>query len=190
MSCLEDQKIVRLWDAKTGKELRAFAGAPAGMNSIAFSPDASQAVGGIKNGQLIFWEVATGKKIAQVNAHTSFINSVCYSRDGRHVLTGSQDTSSSIFEVASGKRVFHAAHRPGWGCIHRASYSADEKRVITCDDLGRVRVWDVASGKQLHPPDGPDSLVNTIAFSADGSRLYTAGPFQATCWNAATATAR
>ena len=189
MSCLGGQKVVHLWDARTGKELRAFAEAPENLGCLAFSPDASQAVGGAGNGQLIFWEVATGKKTAQVKAHGSFLNSVCYSRDGRHVLTASQDTSSHIHEAASGKGVSYFANRPGAGAINNAAYSADEKRVITCDSAGWVRVWDVASGKQVHPPEGSEGPVTTIAFSAYGSRLYTAGPFQATCWNAATGTA-
>jgi WD40 repeat protein len=189
MSSLGGENVVRLWDARTGKELRTFEEAPENLGCLAFSPDASQAVGGAGNGQLIFWEVATGKKTAQVNAHGSFLNSVCFSRDGRHVLTGSQDTSSHIYEAASGKRVSYFATRPGWGAISSATYSADEKRVITCDSVGWVRVWDVASGKQVHSPEGPDGPVEAIAFSADGSRLYTAGPFQATCWSAATGTA-
>jgi WD40 repeat protein len=54
---------VRLWDAASGKELRAIS--PEGhqtISSIAFSPDGKLLAGGGED-DITFWKASTGKKI-------------------------------------------------------------------------------------------------------------------------------
>jgi hypothetical protein len=60
-----------------------------------------------------------------------------------------------------------------------ASFSADDRRVVTASLDRTVRVWDVESGKQLLTLPGhsgiPTAKVPTVQFSDDGTRIVTAG---------------
>jgi WD40 repeat protein len=48
---------VRLWDTKTGKELRRFLGHTEGVNCVGFSPDGRLAISGSKDSTVRIWEL-------------------------------------------------------------------------------------------------------------------------------------
>ncbi len=83
-----DDKNACLWDAATGKEIRAFKGHLATVSSVAFSPDGARVLtGSVPTVRL--WEAATGNEIRAFGE--GFFLSVAFSPDGKRVLTGSDD---------------------------------------------------------------------------------------------------
>ncbi|MDY3562565.1 hypothetical protein R5W23_004031 [Gemmata sp. JC673] len=54
---------LRLFDARTGKELRRLAGHTGWVVCVAFSPDGAKALSGGADGSVKMWEVATGKLV-------------------------------------------------------------------------------------------------------------------------------
>ncbi len=52
--------------------------------------------------------------------------------------------------------------------VKSLAVSADGKRVVSGSDDMTVRVWDLATGKQLHCFEGHTSSVRSVAFSPDG----------------------
>ena len=55
------------------------------------------------------------------------------------------------------------------------------------DQVGRVKVWDVASGKEIKAFTGPRGGVNKVAFHPDGKRLAVAGSEVVEVWDLETA---
>jgi len=53
--------------------------------------------------------------------------------------------------------------------------SVDGRRLVTGGDDGTVRLWDVASGKQVHLFKGHTAAVNAVAISTDGRHAVSAG---------------
>jgi WD40 repeat protein len=60
--------------------------------------------------------------------------------------------------------------------ITSASFSPDDRLVVTTGSDHDSHVWSVATGKELFPPLGQDATVNGAAFSADSRWLVTAAP--------------
>ena len=56
-------KTARLWDAATGKEIRAFKGHESWVLSVAFSPDGARVLTGSADHTARLWDAATGKQI-------------------------------------------------------------------------------------------------------------------------------
>ncbi len=90
---------VRLWDARTGRELRTFK--EPWVHALAFSPkkgDSILAIGGaFKTIQL--WDYNTGKKLRDLKGHTGTIKSLTYTDDGRLLVSTSQDKTVRIWDM-------------------------------------------------------------------------------------------
>jgi hypothetical protein len=85
---------LRLWDARTGKELRKFEGHDEGIWGVAFSPDGRRALSGSGRFTLDsldttvrLWDLETGKELQRFEGHTQTVWSVAFSRDGRQGLS-------------------------------------------------------------------------------------------------------
>jgi len=55
------------------------------------------------------------------------------------------------------------------------AFSPDGKTLASAGSDAKVKLWDVASGKELTTLLGHTERINGVAFSADGKRLATAG---------------
>ena len=58
--------------------------------------------------------------------------------------------------------------------VYRAQFSADGKAVVTASADKTARLWDVATGKELHVLRGHEDGVYRAEFSADGKTVATA----------------
>ena len=73
----------------------------------------------------------------------------------------------------------HATFRGHTGPVNSVAFSADGKRIATGSTDRTVKVWDAASGQELHAIKGHTSPVNSVVFSPDGKRIATgSGVFQ------------
>jgi WD40 repeat protein len=66
-----EDKICKLWDIPSGKELMSFSGHHDGVLSVAFSPDGRFALSGSKDRTIRIWDISSEKEIAQ---YVSFEN--------------------------------------------------------------------------------------------------------------------
>ena len=110
-----DDKTIRIWDSKTGREKRKILGeigaGTEGMDfAIALSPDEKYlAVGGFfaegfgVNGDLVgairIYDYTTGKLITLLKGHRAIIPDLAFSADGRYLISGSADRTAKIWSV-------------------------------------------------------------------------------------------
>ena len=73
--------------------------------------------------------------------------------------------------MATGKELFNLNHA---GTVYGVAFRPDGKRLATSSDAEIVKVWDVASGRELLSFTGHASAIVSIAFSPDGTQLATA----------------
>src|SRR5262249_54764465 len=66
---------VRVWDARTGKEILSFRG---GGTGICFSPDGTRLAGGSPDLTVKVWDAETGRQIQSFKGHTNSVRSVCF----------------------------------------------------------------------------------------------------------------
>jgi WD40 repeat protein len=159
---------VAVADVATGRVIdRLHKGAGKGVRPFAFSPDGKAlATGGASTLQL--WDLSTGK--ATLEAKVGDFEHCRFSPDGRKLaIVGARFTGLRLIDVAAGSRnrgkpLPFPVVRPGPHCI---AFCPDGAQLAAGDD-NLVRVWDVATGKEVRRLDWEGQAAFAVAFSEDG----------------------
>jgi WD40 repeat protein len=73
------------------------------------------------------------------------------------------------------------------GLVNSVAFSPDSQRILTTGDDGIVRVWDAATGAQLHDLPGRANRAFCAMYSPDGQRIASSGfDDNVRIWNAQT----
>ena len=197
---------VKIWDVKTGRELRSLTANDILMHAD-FTPDNRFIATAGTMGQISLWDVQSGAKvrdlglttgnalmnikpgqipnmadIAQILSNT-MINtmgamaagtmgqpgtSLAFTPDGRILATGGFESKANIDIAAmmSGKK------QKG---KQQSTDSADIMRDLKVEAVGRIQLWDVASGREIATIKGHGRGVSKVAFSRDGKLLASGG---------------
>jgi WD40 repeat protein len=82
---------VRLWDARTGKEVQCLRGHTDAVYGVAFSPDSRRVLSGGRDRTVRLWDVAGGRELRVFQGHRNAIRSVAVAPDGKYAVSGSFD---------------------------------------------------------------------------------------------------
>jgi WD40 repeat protein len=168
---------IRLFDLETGRQRAKIPAIEGWVTNIYFAPDSKVfATGGGNNAHaVLLWDTATGKPIEPAAGHTSPVSSVSFSPDSQTVATGSWirgDAVIRLWDPTSGKplRSLTATQPDG---VSAVAFSPDGRTLAACHwwQGKKVRIWDVAAGREEHVLAGHEAGVTCVAFSRDGKHL-------------------
>jgi WD40 repeat protein/serine/threonine protein kinase len=89
---------VFLWDTKSWKLVREFAGVESNPHDLCWSPDAAHLASAGEDGRVVVWDVETGQRQSYRRGHRAPIESLDWSADGQRIVTGSRDRTIKIWE--------------------------------------------------------------------------------------------
>jgi WD40 repeat protein len=176
---------VRLWEVRTGKELRRLDGHSVEVCAVAFSPDGSRIASGGADRTCIIWDAATGREVARVQRRAGRVETVAVSPDGRAVLTGTDEGEVTLWNADSAAR--SKTYGEKLGKVTCVAFSPDGHYIASGHDdvlVQRssgpegtkfrdcsVRIWDVASGAELRKFAWDDFGPKREAFSRGSERV-------------------
>jgi WD40 repeat protein/predicted Ser/Thr protein kinase len=174
-----DQKPgeVRLYDARTGAEVRTLRGHRAPVLGVAFSPDGRELASASWDQTVKVWDPTTGKELHTLAGHADAVRGVAFTPVGGRLLAFGGDQGVQVWDPATGREVLRL--KGTVGSPVRSAVSPDGQALAAADaggeQPGEVTVWDLAAGKPLRTFRGHVGPVRDLAFSADGSALASAG---------------
>ncbi|MCX5827588.1 MAG: caspase family protein [Deltaproteobacteria bacterium] len=140
---------IKLWNILSGKLIRTFSGHEGGMGAIAFSPDGKHilSAGGIPSDKTLkLWDVATGREIRTFRGSTAPVTSIAVTPDGKYIISGSWDNSVTPSQEPDGTFI--------------------EAKAKSTDNT--IRVWEIATGRQVKAFHKSGGWVSTIVITPDG----------------------
>jgi len=182
----------RIWDARTGDLLRTLPAHHAEVTAVAISPDDKLMLTGDRSGQCRLWDAQTGEEKWRSHAHSRAITAACFLGDGKRALTASIDNTVAQWDLATGEELSSAILNHTEAVVAMA-VSADGRYALTaCADrridlwdvengreierrvpVSTVRLWDIASAKEIGQLALGDEVVSSVAFSPDGRHAVT-----------------
>jgi WD40 repeat protein len=179
-------KAVRVWDARTGKELvslgRELTNDPG--TGLAFSKDLGTLAWGNYE-EIELWDVTRGQRRAFLSGHGGQVWPATFSPDGKTLVAASSLRQARPFGARGEVRLWDVATRraravvaDGLGIVWAMALSPDGKTVAvldrTWDDEDNLKVLDVATGRHGAIPPPPVHSFLSLAYTPDG-RLFVTG---------------
>ncbi len=94
-----DDKTVKLWDLKTGQEIRTLLGHSWTVVAVAFSPDGETLFSGSWDKTIKMWRVSTGEEIATLDEHFDSVSAIAVSPNGKNLASGSKDKTIKLWRL-------------------------------------------------------------------------------------------
>ncbi len=175
-------RVARLWDAATCKQLAVLRGHQGRVRTAAFSADSKRLVTGSNDTTVRIWEVPSGKQLAIVEGHASIPCSASFSRDGRQVLTVSSGYQSPESSWVSSPSPRVVESDPEEISVRKQDFAfrgfvGDSTAFVSYNDRENTlaRVWDAETGKHVATILKPKAFSGSAPyfghFSPDGKRV-------------------
>jgi WD40 repeat protein len=203
----EDEKNhLKVWDLSSGALIRSFGAYSNGWRHrcVVLTNDGKYVLS-IVDTTVGVWDVATGKEVRTFQENGNPVTAVVLSADGKYVIAGYRDkaveeddavheegnpTSSqnnatsqgygiTIWNFASGEMV--RRFNCGPGRVSALAVAPNGRYVVSADYKDSVRVWDIASGRQLRAFATSGS--SSIAISPDSRYALFGGVMEIRLWN-------
>lgn len=188
-----DDRAVRLWDRRTGTEIRRCQGEQDVWSRLAFSADGKiLAAASARRPTIQLWDAATGKELRTVEHGLTGALTLVFSPDGKLLATAAADDKTiRLWDTATGKNVRELQAGPGTSAI---AFSPDGKLFASGDVERRgkiltpsaIRLWDANTGREVRRWPAHLFGVSTVAFSADGKQLVSSSGGPLHIWDVAT----
>jgi len=176
LAATDYSKGIFLWDLPTGKYLNQLA-ASENFRVGAISPD-SRWLAAVRGSSLRVWNLETGQAVNDGDGHVETIRSLAISPRLDAIATGGNDGTLRLWDAVTGKQkhlLLKATDALTF--VSGVAFSSDGKWLASSDLGDSVRLWEVATGRQVYklPGHGPTGGRRVVQFSPDGRYLLSWG---------------
>jgi urease accessory protein UreF len=178
----------RLWDMATHRPSGSLPTSSAGaVDSVAFYPDTKTLATATTDARVRLWDVATHRPAGSLpTSPTGRVSSVAFSPDGTTLVAGSA-TGIWFWDLAANcvpSSPVAVLLGPA-GPVSSVAFSPYGRTLAAGSGDGTIRLWDMATRRQITALTGPTGPVTSVAFSRDGKTLATSAGHTVRLWDVA-----
>jgi len=165
-----------IWNAKTRHRERILRGHKDDVLCAVFSASGETLASSSKDGTIRLWDMrddgAQPPRI--VRLEDGHANALAFLSDGKYIAAACSDKTVKLLAVATG--TLHSG-----SALHDAPVTAiaapptGNKTLVSADDGGTIKIWDLSGQKETQVLDGHEGAVRSLDFSSDGSTLASSG---------------
>jgi WD40 repeat protein/serine/threonine protein kinase/tetratricopeptide (TPR) repeat protein/thiol-disulfide isomerase/thioredoxin len=183
IAAAHEDGTIRLYDARTGLELRSLVGHVGEVSSVAFDTAGGRLISGGLDRTVRVWDANSGKPIRVLRGHARPVVSVAFrpgtdqaasSEHGPYETFLGEGCVFKLWDLASGREVHTLHHRHGWSYT-KVAFSPDGRRLYSAANWGGfLRLWDPETGKEVEERQMPENS-GALAVSPTEGRLALGG---------------
>jgi len=164
------ERVVKLWDIKTGECLTTFEGHEYPVLSLSFSPSGDRLVSSSGDTTLIIWDIDNREKIHQMDGHTLYVLSCDWDPGGNRIVSGGVDALMCIWDANNGEKIQTIEqHRTA---VHKVRFSPSGETLASGSSDLTIKLWKGNPKIELDETlRGHSAEVRALAFSSDGEYL-------------------
>ncbi len=175
-----EKPVVKVWDITSGRELRSIDLPDEELSTaeIAFTTDGRLLVSAVEDKQIKLWDVTSKHSERKLGQTAREFAPVKFSRDGRQLVLV-EGYAVRRWDSATGQEL-SVLNVPNGGLLAGQAgayigFSEDGKKVATGGFDTPTILWDIESAKQILKMNGHTNMAYKVAFSADGTQLFSGG---------------
>jgi len=181
-TCGKDYQV-NVWFTDNGERLGTYNGHKGSVWDCDIDFQSARLLTGSSDASAKLWDVKTGKELFSI-PHKSGVRSVGFSHGERMILTVQDDQHKqqptifiyNLSEDLKDQKVepVRAMSAPGSGKMNTALWGSLNQSIISGDDSGTIRLWDVEHGKEIQSLQEHKKGIQSLQFSKDHSMFISA----------------
>jgi WD40 repeat protein len=164
-------KLIKLWDAGTGKEIRTLKDHIDAIYSIAFTPDGKRLVSGAADRSIKVWNPETGERLFTMSEPTDGVNSVAVSPDGKWIAAAGQDKTIRIWKLEEKGATLAVSMIAHEDAILKVVWSRDGKMLLSSSADRSLKLFRASDLTELKMLGGQPDWAYAVEYSPDGGRV-------------------
>jgi WD40 repeat protein len=136
-----------------------------------YSPDGRSIAAATAGEGVVVWDADTGKRLGHF-LEKRHVYAVAFSPDGR--ILACPQRQIEFYDTVTGNKLRTLAGHDG-GMTMCLAFSPDGKLLASGGHDNLVRVWEVATGREIHKLAGHTSAVRGVFFASDDRTLFSYG---------------
>jgi len=160
----------RLWDMRTGQELRGFS--ETALSNAIFSPDGRYLFMAYRDSVIRMLELETGKPVRSFEGHEGQIKQLALSPDGKRLMSLARDQTLRVWDVETGKETGKLEGKEPHS-LETFALSSDGRTIVVRRFAKDFLVWDLEAWRALRSFGDQRSGAWRMLLSHDDRRLFT-----------------
>ena len=174
LTCSSTDSTIRIWDLATQRLRATMEGHRGPVTALAISPSGRVLASGGEDQTVRLWDMESSRELSILHRHKDVVLAVTFSPDGELVAsTALSDGGVQLLDVQ--KNASRGVLRGGAATFTCMGFTRDSRTLITGDEHGVVRLWDVGSCKQTTKFQAHEGWVKGLAVSSTTETLVTGG---------------
>ncbi len=177
---------IKVWDVESVRVVHTFTGHQDKVLALAYSADGRYLASAGLDGTVRIWDESSDRPTAILASRNRCVQSIAFTPDGHRLIACGEAGVAEVWKTDESSLERTILVEPERMPLYSAAVSPDGKTFALAGLDGRIRLHDLATGKQQRIFEGHTDAVYSLAFSSDGSLLASASVDRTVrCWQTA-----